>query len=60
MNFADRISVLTTARTFEDTGVSAYNGAGQLLVDPKHLTTTRPPAVPSAKEWKASSRKALR
>ncbi len=38
VNFADRINVLTTARTFEDTGVSAYNGAGQLLVDPKHLT----------------------
>lgn len=37
VNFADRMSVLTTARTFEDTGVSAYNGAGQLLVDPKHL-----------------------
>lgn len=37
VNFADRISVLTTARTFEDTGVSAYNGAGQLLRDPKNL-----------------------
>lgn len=37
VNFADRISVLTTARTFEDTGLSAYNGAGQLLLDPKHL-----------------------
>ncbi|WP_035565283.1 ferritin-like domain-containing protein [Hymenobacter sp. IS2118] len=31
INFADRKSVLTTARTFEDLGVSAYNGAGQLL-----------------------------
>ncbi len=29
--------MLTTARTFEDTGVSAYNGAGQLLRDPKNL-----------------------
>lgn len=38
VNFADRMSVLTTARTFEDTGVSAYNGAGQLLRDPRHLT----------------------
>jgi len=31
INFTDRRSVLTTARTFEDIGVSAYNGAGQLL-----------------------------
>ncbi|GAA3969460.1 ferritin-like domain-containing protein [Hymenobacter antarcticus] len=31
INFTDRRSVLTTARTFEDLGVSAYNGAGQLL-----------------------------
>lgn len=38
VNFADRTSVLTTARTFEDTGVSAYNGAGQFLRDPRHLT----------------------
>ncbi len=37
VNFGDRTSVLTTARTFEDTGVSAYNGAGQLLRDPKNL-----------------------
>lgn len=37
VNFADRLSVLTTARTFEDTGVSAYNGAGQLLRDPQNL-----------------------
>ncbi|MBA2270246.1 MAG: ferritin-like domain-containing protein [Chthoniobacterales bacterium] len=37
VNFADRLSVLTTARTFEDTGVSAYNGAGQLLRDPRNL-----------------------
>lgn len=33
INFANRDSVLTTARTFEDLGVSAYNGAGNLLVD---------------------------
>lgn len=38
VNFGDRSSVLTTARTFEDTGVSAYNGAGQLLRDPRNLT----------------------
>jgi hypothetical protein len=29
--------VLTTARTFEDLGVSAYNGAGQLLSNPQFL-----------------------
>nr|WP_242927099.1 ferritin-like domain-containing protein [Pontibacter vulgaris] len=33
INFADRTSVLTTAKTFEDLGVSAYNGAGQLFTD---------------------------
>lgn len=32
INFNDRMSVLTAARNFEDTGVSAYNGAGKLLV----------------------------
>lgn len=32
VNFADRSSVLATAKTFEDLGVAAYNGAGQLLV----------------------------
>lgn len=37
INFSSRQSVLQTARTFEDTGVSAYNGAGQLLRDPNHL-----------------------
>ncbi len=37
VNFHNRQSVLTTARTFEDTGVAAYNGAGQLLTDPNHL-----------------------
>lgn len=31
VNFNDRMSVLNTARDFEDTGVSAYNGAGKLL-----------------------------
>ncbi len=35
--FGDRTSVLTTARTFEDLGVSAYNGAGRLLTDPNNL-----------------------
>lgn len=37
VNFGRRSSVLQTSRTFEDTGVSAYNGAGQLLRDPNHL-----------------------
>lgn len=37
VNFTDRMSVLTTARTFEDLGVSAYNGAGQLLTNPDYL-----------------------
>jgi hypothetical protein len=31
VNFADRTSVLNTARTFEDLGVAAYNGAGRYL-----------------------------
>lgn len=31
IDFNSRQSVLTTAKTFEDLGVSAYNGAGQLL-----------------------------
>lgn len=37
INFNSRDSVLGTARTFEDTGVSAYNGAGQLLKNPLFL-----------------------
>ncbi len=37
VDFRNRRSVLETARTFEDTGVGAYNGAGQLLRDPSHL-----------------------
>lgn len=31
INFGSRDSVLATAKAFEDLGVSAYNGAGQLL-----------------------------
>ncbi|MEJ7626192.1 MAG: ferritin-like domain-containing protein [Ferruginibacter sp.] len=31
INFKDRMSVLNAAKDFEDTGVSAYNGAGKLL-----------------------------
>lgn len=37
INFNDRASVLTTARTFEDLGVAAYNGAGKYLVNPDFL-----------------------
>lgn len=33
INFADRGSVLNAAKTFEDLGVAAYNGAGPLLTD---------------------------
>ena len=38
INFSDRMSVLTTAKALEDTGVSAYNGAGQYIVNPTYLT----------------------
>jgi hypothetical protein len=38
INFGDRMSVLTTAKTFEDLGVAAYNGAGKLLTSPDFLT----------------------
>lgn len=31
IDFTSRNSVLTTAKTFEDLGVTAYNGAGQLI-----------------------------
>ncbi len=34
VDFSDRMSVLGTARVFEDLGVAAYNGAGPLLRDP--------------------------
>ena len=37
VNFADRSSVLGTAKAFEDLGVSAYNGAGQFLQSPLYL-----------------------
>lgn len=37
ITFTDRNSVLTTARTFEDLGVSAYNGAGKLIKDTNYL-----------------------
>ncbi len=37
VTFSSRASVLSTAKVFEDLGVSAYNGAGQLLTDPALL-----------------------
>jgi hypothetical protein len=37
VNFNDRLSVLETATTFEDTGTYAYNGAGKYLTDPQNL-----------------------
>lgn len=38
VDFGSRTSVLTTAMNLEDLGVTAYNGAGQLLRDPRVLT----------------------
>jgi len=38
INFGNRDSVLSTARTFEDLGVAAYNGAGRLLQSADFLT----------------------
>ena len=37
IDFGSRESVLGTAKTFEDLGVSAYNGAGQLLKKGEYL-----------------------
>jgi hypothetical protein len=37
INFKDRTSVLSTAKAFEDLGVSAYNGAGNLIQNPDYL-----------------------
>lgn len=37
VNFADRTSVLNAAKTFEDLGVAAYNGAGNLIKDANYL-----------------------
>ena len=37
IDFTSRDSVLATAKAFEDLGVSAYNGAGQLLESPDYL-----------------------
>ncbi len=37
VDFGSRDSVLATAKAFEDLGVTAYNGAGQLLVSADYL-----------------------
>jgi len=37
IDFSSRDSVLGTAKVFEDLGVSAYNGAGELLENPAYL-----------------------
>jgi hypothetical protein len=37
LDFADRNKVLDTAKTFEDLGVAAYNGAGKFLDTPAFL-----------------------
>jgi len=37
IDFSNRASVLGTAKAFEDLGVSAYNGAGELLVSADYL-----------------------
>ena len=39
INFSDRTSVLNAAKTFEDTGVAAYNGAGKLIQSADYLAT---------------------
>lgn len=37
IDFSSRASVLGTAKAFEDTGVSAYNGAGELIQNSTYL-----------------------
>jgi hypothetical protein len=38
VNFSDRLSVLNTAKAFEDLGVAAYNGAAQYIASTDYLT----------------------
>ena len=38
IDFSSRTSVLATSKAFEDLGVSAYNGAGKLLISTDYLT----------------------
>jgi len=37
IDFSSRTAVLTAAKAFEDTGVSAYNGAGYFIQNPDYL-----------------------
>jgi len=37
LNFSSRSQVLATAKSLEDTGVAAYNGAGRLITNPDYL-----------------------
>ncbi len=37
LNFGNRLQVLNTAKTLEDTGVAAYNGAGRYIATPDYL-----------------------
>lgn len=37
LNFSDRNQVLNTAKTLEDTGVAAYNGAGRYITSANYL-----------------------
>ncbi|MHA3789020.1 ferritin-like domain-containing protein [Flavobacterium hauense] len=37
LSFSNRTQVLATARTLEDTGVAAYNGAGRYITTPDYL-----------------------
>jgi hypothetical protein len=37
IDFTNRAKVLAAAQAFEDTGVSAYNGAGYLITTPAYL-----------------------
>ncbi|OYQ36368.1 hypothetical protein CHU92_09735 [Flavobacterium cyanobacteriorum] len=37
LNFGNRLTVLQTAKTLEDTGVAAYNGAGRYISDVNYL-----------------------
>jgi hypothetical protein len=38
IDFSNKASVLGAAKAFEDTGVTAYNGAGYLIQNPTYLT----------------------
>lgn len=38
INFSDRTNVLAQAKAFEDTGVTAYDGAAYLIQNPDYLT----------------------